>query len=95
VMRALREAGLVIPDDVSVLGFDGIPLTHYMDPSLATMRQPILELGRTIVEVLVEQMNGKNLCPIHKVLNVEFQPGGSIAPPHRASKERRKSHYIR
>ncbi len=80
-MRALREAGLLIPDDVSVMGFDGIPFTQYMDPPLATVRQPILELGRTIVEVLVEQINGKCECPIHKVLNVEFQPAGSIAPP--------------
>jgi DNA-binding LacI/PurR family transcriptional regulator len=81
VMRALREAGLVIPDDVSVLGFDGIPLTQYVDPPLATVRQPISELGSAIVEVLVEQMNGKSLCPIHKVLNVEYQPAGSVAPP--------------
>ena len=41
VMRALREAGLLIPDEVSVLGFDGIPLVRYMDPPLATVRQPI------------------------------------------------------
>ena len=81
VMRALREAGLVIPDDVSVLGFDGIPLTQYVDPPLATVRQPISQLGSTIVEVLVEQMNGKSLCPIHRVLNVEYQPAGSVAPP--------------
>jgi len=87
VMRALREAGLAIPNDVSVLGFDGIPFAEYMDPPLATVRQPILELGRTIVEILVEQMNGKNKCPIHKVLNVEFQPAGSIAPPSWISRE--------
>lgn len=81
VMRALREAGLVIPNDVSVLGFDGIPFTEYMDPPLATVRQPILELGRTAVEVLVEQMCGKSAGPIHKVLNVEYQPAGSVGPP--------------
>jgi DNA-binding LacI/PurR family transcriptional regulator len=84
VMRALREAGLVIPDDVSVMGFDGIPLTQYVDPQLATVRQPISELGSAIVEVLVEQMNGKGLCPVHKVLNVEYQPAGSVShPPYR------------
>ena len=87
VMRALREAGLLIPNDVSVLGFDGIPLARYMDPPLATVRQPILELGTTVIEVLVEQMNGKRGCPIHRELPVEFQPAGSIAPPERASGE--------
>lgn len=84
VMRALREAGFLIPDDISVLGFDGIPLAGYMDPPLATVRQPILELGKAIIEVLVEQMNGKSEYPIHRVLPVEFQPAESIRPPEKA-----------
>lgn len=87
-MRALREAGLSIPDDVSVLGFDGIPLAKYVDPQLATVRQPISDLGRAVIEVLVEQMGSKTQHPIQKVLNVEFQPSGSIAPPRRTPGKR-------
>lgn len=78
-MRALREAGLAIPGDVSVVGFDGIALGEYVDPPLATVRQPIAELGQAAVHVLIEAMSASVAGPVHQVLPVQFRPAASIA----------------
>ncbi|MBZ0295313.1 MAG: LacI family transcriptional regulator [Anaerolineae bacterium] len=45
-MRAIHEAGLCIPDDISVVGFDDIPESNYFSPPLTTVRQDFSELGR-------------------------------------------------
>lgn len=79
-MRALREAGLAIPADVSVVGFDGIAMAEYVDPPLATVNQPIQELGRMAVQILIEQMSGEG-GPAHCVLPVQYRPSNSVGPP--------------
>lgn len=53
-IRALREAALHVPNDVSIIGFDDIPLASYFDPPLTTIRQPTAESGAKAVRVLVE-----------------------------------------
>ena len=80
-MRALREAGLSIPRDVSVVGFDGISTADYVDPPLATVKQPIQELGRTAVQALIVQMGGESR-PSQRILPVQYRPAGSVGPPH-------------
>lgn len=52
VIHALSELGLSVPDDVSVLGYDNIPIASYMIPQLSTVAQPIIEMGETAVELL-------------------------------------------
>ncbi len=52
-MRALRQAGLRVPDDVAIVGFDDIPLASSIEPPLTTIRQPIERLGTIAVEVLL------------------------------------------
>jgi DNA-binding LacI/PurR family transcriptional regulator len=80
-MYALRERGLSIPEDVSVVGFDGIAFAQFSTPPLATVRQPIDELGRVAVEILIELIRGDNQGPVHRVLPARFEPAGSAAPP--------------
>ncbi len=46
VLRALHEAGKRVPEDVSVVSVDGIPLSAYASPALTTVKQPFEELGR-------------------------------------------------
>lgn len=52
--RAIYEAGLKIPDDIAVIGFDDIPLAGQLHPPLTTIRQPLQRLGQLAVERLVE-----------------------------------------
>ena len=53
-LQALREAGLRVPDDVALAGFDDIPISRFLDPPLTTVGVPIAELGRQAVECCVE-----------------------------------------
>lgn len=53
-MRAVREAGLRIPDEVAFVGFDDLPLAVLADPPLTTVRQPINQLGAKTVEILID-----------------------------------------
>jgi len=53
-VRGLREAGHRVPEDVSIIGFDDIPLASYFDPPLTTLRQPMEELGRQAARLLIE-----------------------------------------
>ncbi len=57
--RAIRGLGLRIPDDVSVVGFDGDPLCRLLSPTLATVRQPAREMGKVAMEMLLALMDGR------------------------------------
>ncbi len=59
-MRGLRAAGLHVPQDVSVAGFDDIKLAPYVDPPLTTVRQATEEIGRWAVETLLDLISGEN-----------------------------------
>ncbi len=56
-MDAIREAGLRIPEDVSVIGFDDITQASLAYPKLTTVRQPLQEMGRVAVKLLLEQIH--------------------------------------
>jgi len=60
-MLAIKQAGLRIPEDLAVAGFDDIPLAEYFDPPLTTMRLPAFELGWSAGERLVRLMNNEQL----------------------------------
>jgi DNA-binding LacI/PurR family transcriptional regulator len=57
-VRALREAGLRVPDDVSVIGFDDIPSAAFQSPGLTTIRQPLHRMGALAAEVLLQRLDG-------------------------------------
>jgi len=61
LIKALHEAGLRVPQDVSVVGFDDIPEAEYLLPPLTTVRQDFAELGRRGVEVLARVISGDTL----------------------------------
>jgi LacI family repressor for deo operon, udp, cdd, tsx, nupC, and nupG len=56
-IKAIRDAGLSVPEDVSVAGFDDIEYANLLSPALTTMRQPRAELGRRAAEQLVRRMS--------------------------------------
>jgi LacI family transcriptional regulator len=66
VMEAVREHGLRIPDDVSVVGFDDIPQAAHVHPPLTTVRQPLEEMGRIATRMLLEYIKDPQR-PIERV----------------------------
>lgn len=76
-LRAAYEAGLHVPKDLSLIGFDGIEAASFAVPSLATVRQPGAEMAEKGVEILLEciEKNGENR---HIVCQACFEPGESF-----------------
>lgn len=65
VARAAREAGLSVPNDLSIVGHDDLDVASYVDPPLTTMRRELRGLGAMAVKVLLEtRENGRQLPPI-------------------------------
>jgi len=60
-MSALREAGLRVPEDVAVVGFDDIPLAAHTDPPLTTVHQPMRLMGETAARLLLSHLDGSPL----------------------------------
>ena len=59
-IRAAKERGIRVPQDLSVVGFDNIPFSSYFDPSLTTVEIPMYQLGAAALEMLVNLISGKN-----------------------------------
>jgi LacI family transcriptional regulator, xylobiose transport system transcriptional regulator len=59
LMAAARAAGLRIPEDLSVVGYDDLPIAAWTNPALTTVRQPIVEKGRLAARLLIQLMKGK------------------------------------
>jgi DNA-binding LacI/PurR family transcriptional regulator len=83
LVRRARELGLAIPTDLSVVGFDDVPLSQLVDPPLTTVRQPGYELGVTATQKLFELINWENNTFDPIILPVEFIARGSTAPYQR------------
>lgn len=72
-IRAIFEAGLRVPDDISVIGFDDVEMASMIRPPLTTIYQPKYEFGCAAVEVLLRQIErSENLHPEHQLLDVKL-----------------------
>jgi LacI family transcriptional regulator len=80
-LSAVREARLRVPDDLSIVGFDDLPLAASAAPPLTTIRQPIHALGTRAVELLLAQFGGQQQAVQHPCLPVELVVRESCAPP--------------
>jgi DNA-binding LacI/PurR family transcriptional regulator len=59
-MRQIRAAGLGIPEDISVTGFDDLYISQYLEPPLTTVRQPMRQMGRMAMETLLHIFDGSH-----------------------------------
>lgn len=71
-MKAIREAGLRVPDDIAVVSFDDVPLAERAEPPLTTVRQPIHENGALAIETLVDLIENAPADARQTVLPVEL-----------------------
>lgn len=77
--KAAREAGLQVPDDLSVLGFDDIEMATYVRPALTTFAQPRYEIGRAAAEMMLSLLaGGRPVAPV--VLPGVLRVRGSTGP---------------
>ena len=70
-IRALREAGRRVPEDVSVVGFDDIQSAAFQNPGLTTVRQPLREMGVIAAETLLQRINAPAKIPYPKAITIE------------------------
>jgi alanine racemase len=81
-MRAIRAHGLVVADDVSVVGFDDIDIAAHTDPPLTTVHQPIRRKGEEAVRLLLSVVHGsERRAPEHLRLETRLVVRGSTARP--------------
>jgi LacI family transcriptional regulator len=81
VYEAARQRGLRIPQDLSVVGFDDLPVSRWSSPPLTTVRQPLAEMGRVAAEMLGTLIEGLPLSSRRMELATELVVRGSTAPP--------------
>lgn len=67
-LRALKALGKRCPQDVALMGFDGLPTGEFTTPSLSTVRQPTFELAQAGTRLLIDQIEGRLKAPQHQVL---------------------------
>jgi LacI family transcriptional regulator len=70
--RAIQEAGLKIPDEIVIVGFDDLPVASQLNPPLTTIRQPIHRLGQLAVERLIEILREPETPPRQIILDPEL-----------------------
>ena len=81
-MRVFKDMDLSVPEDVSVVGFDGVNLAEYSIPRLATIRQDAETLARKIVDDLLLRIS-YNSPAVHEKIPYAYVDGESIAPPRK------------
>lgn len=80
-LESLAEAGLSVPRDLSVVGFDGTEAADFARPPLTTIKVPLFEVGAKGIEMLWQQLNEENSVSGGSVLPVQLREGGSTASP--------------
>ncbi|MBR3335143.1 MAG: LacI family DNA-binding transcriptional regulator [Clostridia bacterium] len=82
-IRALRDLGMSVPEDVSVVGFDGVDIGRFTLPRLTTVEQPVEEIARRSVNLLLDMME-KDAAPRHILVEASFRRRESVAQCVRA-----------
>src|SRR4029453_1236728 len=87
-IRALRDANLRVPEDVSVIGFDDIYVAGYHNPRLTTIRQPLRDMGESAARILLQRMQGFKDYPEEFAVAPELIIRETTAPPNHRSRRR-------
>lgn len=87
-IRALRDANLRVPEDVSVVGFDDIKPAAYHNPSLTTIRQPLHDMGESAARILLQRIQGFKDYPKEYAVPPELIIRESTSAPNPRSRQR-------
>lgn len=71
-LRSIRQAGLSVPEDIALVGFDGLPTSERATPPLTTIRQPVTQTGARAVQLLNDLVGGAVVGPVAEVMPVEL-----------------------
>lgn len=85
VYEAARQRGLRIPEELSIIGFDELPVARWASPPLTTVRQPLAEMGRAAAQMLGELIEDRPLRSTRVELSTELIVRESTAPPATSS----------
>ena len=80
-MQVLQEAGIDVPGEVSVIGFDGTPLCDYVAPRLCAVEIPLVEMGAKAMELLNQRIEDPAAPAQTIVMPLRIREGNSVAPP--------------
>lgn len=87
-LQSLHERGLSAPEQMAIIGFDGIAISQYSSPALTTVRQPLNRMGRTAVELLLQRIRGEGPKEAQYIeLEPELVIRSSTVPPSTAESE--------
>ena len=81
IARAARELGLRVPEDLSVIGYDNLPITQWLNPPLTTVNQPLREMGSLATQMLLTLAEGRTPSSMRVDLMTELVVRESTAPP--------------
>jgi LacI family transcriptional regulator len=81
VYEAVRQRGLRVPDDVSVVGFDDLPEVRWSSPPLTTVRQPLAEMGLLAARTVIRLASGESIESPRIELATDLVVRESTAPP--------------
>ncbi|WP_431145121.1 LacI family DNA-binding transcriptional regulator [Pseudomonas alvandae] len=79
-LKRIKQMGLRVPEDISLVGFDDIPFAAYCDPPLTTISQPAETFGHKAVEMLIALIEKRPITQRHVLLPFELTVRGSSAP---------------
>ncbi len=80
-MEGARETGLRVPEDLSVVGFDDIPLASFIAPALNTVRQPAYDMGAVGAQVLLSRIAAPSKKSVHRLLETQLVVRQSVTCP--------------
>jgi LacI family transcriptional regulator len=80
-LHAITETGRRVPEDVSLVGFDDVPLSAFTSPPLTTIHQPAVEIAERATEILIDLTHGRKVRKLRYLLEPKLVVRASTAPP--------------
>ncbi|MEI5994376.1 LacI family DNA-binding transcriptional regulator [Candidatus Enterococcus mansonii] len=78
IMQKAQQRGMRIPEDLQIIGYDGIPFADMTYPKLTTIQQPVYEIGETAAEIMMQLVAQEKIDKEEKILPVRLQKGESL-----------------